>query len=53
MPVKISAPITSGNQPPCAIFNRLAEKNTASITKKKPVAASAGSSLNFHAWRST
>jgi hypothetical protein len=31
-------PIASGNQPPSAIFMSVAEKNAASMSRKKPVA---------------
>ena len=38
MRVKISAPITKGNQPPSNSFNRLDAQKAKSTTKKKPVA---------------
>ncbi|MNC90038.1 hypothetical protein D3C83_60790 [compost metagenome] len=34
-----AAPIASGNQPPSATFNSVAEKKAMSTTRKKPVAA--------------
>ena len=37
--VNITPPMTSGNQPPSRILVALAAKNSASTTKKKPVAA--------------
>ena len=45
--------MTSGNQPPSAIFSRFAEKKVTSMTTKNTVAASAIQRLKRHAWRTT
>ena len=37
--VNITAPMSTGNQPPSNSLSAFAEKNTRSTTKKKPVAA--------------
>jgi hypothetical protein len=51
--VNIAAPMSSGNQPPSSTFTALAEKNTMSTRKKKPVAATHSGSGSRQAWRMT
>ena len=51
--VKITAAITSGNQPPCGTFVRLAPKNARSTMRKPPAPASTSHSGLCHSIRTT
>ena len=45
--VNMATPMRMGNQPPSRIFTALAAKNTMSMTKKQPVAATHSHSGSF------
>ena len=53
MPVKASAAMASGNQPPSTTLSRLAEKKVRSMTTKNAVAATASQRLRCQVWRTT